>query len=497
MFDNIALGLSVAFTFQNLTFSFVGCVIGTAIGVLPGVGPVATISLLLPLTFGLDPITAMIMLAGIYYGAQYGGSTSAILLNLPGEVTAVVTTLEGHKMARAGRAGAALTVAALGSFFAGTVATLVVAGAGPLLTSVAMAFGPAEYFSLILLGLIAATVLAHGNILKSLAMIVLGVLFGLVGTDLQSGQIRFTLGFPQLFEGVGFVPLAMGLFGIAEIIRNLECPENRSGTVSRVGKLWLTKEEFSRSVPSVLRGTALGSLLGVLPGGGLALSTFASYMLERKVSKHREEFGSGAIEGVAGPESANNAASQTSFIPMLTLGIPANAVMALMIGALMIQGIQPGPRMIDEQPTLFWGLIASMWIGNLMLLVINLPLVGVWVSLLKVPYKYLYPAILVFCGIGAYSVNNSAFDVYQTAVFGLIGYALIKLEFEPAPLLIGFVLGPMLEEYLKRAMVLSRGDVSVFIDRPVSAVFLALGALALAAMILPSIRRRKEEAIAE
>ncbi len=400
-------------------------------------------------------------------------------------------------MARAGRAGAALTVAALGSFFAGTVATLVVAGAGPLLTSVAMAFGPAEYFSLILLGLIAATVLAHGNILKSLAMIVLGVLFGLVGTDLQSGQIRFTLGFPQLFEGVGFVPLAMGLFGIAEIIRNLECPENRSGTVSRVGKLWLTKDEFSRSVPSVLRGTALGSLLGVLPGGGLALSTFASYMLERKVSKHREEFGSGAIEGVAGPESANNAASQTSFIPMLTLGIPANAVMALMIGALMIQGIQPGPRMIDEQPTLFWGLIASMWIGNLMLLVINLPLVGVWVSLLKVPYKYLYPAILVFCGIGAYSVNNSAFDVYQTAVFGLIGYALIKLEFEPAPLLIGFVLGPMLEEYLKRAMVLSRGDVSVFIDRPVSAVFLALGALALAAMILPSIRRRKEEAIAE
>jgi len=497
MLDNLELGLSVAFTFQNLAFSFVGCVIGTAIGVLPGVGPVATISLLLPLTFGLDPITSMIMLAGIYYGAQYGGSTSAILLNLPGEVTAVVTTLEGHKMARAGRAGAALTVAAIGSFFAGTVATLVVAGAGPLLTTVAMAFGPAEYFSLILLGLIAATVLAHGNILKSLAMIVLGVLFGLVGTDLQSGQIRFTLGFPQLFEGVGFVPLAMGLFGIAEIIRNLECPENRSGTVSRVGKLWLTKDEFSRSVPSVLRGTALGSLLGVLPGGGLALSTFASYMLERKVSKHREEFGSGAIEGVAGPESANNAASQTSFIPMLTLGIPANAVMALMIGALMIQGIQPGPRMIDEQPTLFWGLIASMWIGNLMLLVINLPLVGVWVSLLKVPYKYLYPAILVFCGIGAYSVNNSAFDVYQTVVFGLIGYALIKLEFEPAPLLIGFVLGPMLEEYLKRAMVLSRGDVSVFIDRPVSAVFLALGALALAAMILPSIRRRKEEAIAE
>ena len=497
MLENLALGLSVAFTTQNLAFAFFGCLIGTAIGVLPGVGPVATISLLLPMTFGLDPITAMIMLAGIYYGAQYGGSTSAILLNLPGEVTAVVTTLEGHKMARAGRAGAALAVAAIGSFFAGTVATLVVAAAGPLLTSVAMSFGPAEYFSLILLGLIAATVLAQGNMFKSLAMIVVGLLLGLAGTDLQSGQIRFTLGFPQLFEGVGFVPLAMGLFGIAEIIRNLECPENRSGTISRVGSLWLTKKEFARSVPPVLRGTALGSLLGILPGGGLALSTFASYMLERKVSKYRDEFGQGAIEGVAGPESANNAASQTSFIPMLTLGIPANAVMALMIGALMIQGIQPGPRMIEEQPTLFWGLIASMWIGNLMLLIINLPLIGIWVSLLKVPYKYLYPAILVFCGIGAYSVNNAAFDIYQTVLFGFVGYVLIKLEFEPAPLLIGFVLGPLLEENLKRAMVLSRGDVSVFIERPVSAAFLILGMLALAAMILPAIRRKKDEALAE
>ncbi|CCV16531.1 tripartite tricarboxylate transporter permease [Mesorhizobium sp. STM 4661] len=497
MLENLALGFSTAVTFQNLGFAFIGCVIGTAIGVLPGVGPVATISLLLPLTFGLDPITSMIMLAGIYYGAQYGGSTSAILLNLPGEVTAVVTTLEGHKMALAGRAGAALAVAALGSFFAGTVATLFVAASGPVLTGVAMSFGPAEYFSLILLGLIAATVLAQGSIFKSLAMIVLGVVLGLVGTDVQSGQLRFTLGFPQLFEGVGFVPLAMGIFGVAEIIRNLECPENRAGTASRVGKLWLTKTEFKRAVPSVLRGTALGSLLGILPGGGLALSTFASYMLERKVSKYRHEFGSGAIEGVAGPESANNAASQTSFIPMLTLGLPANAVMALMIGALMIQGIQPGPRMIAEQPTLFWGLIASMWIGNLMLVIINLPLVGVWVWLLKVPYKYLYPAILVFCGIGAYSINNSVFDVYQTAVFGLVGYALIKLEFEPAPLLIGFVLGPMMEEYLKRAMLLSHGDVGVFVERPLSAVFLLLGVLALGAMVMPSIRRKKDQALSE
>lgn len=497
MIDHLMLGFSVALTFENLGFAFFGCLVGTAIGVLPGVGPLATISLLLPLTFGLDPITSMIMLAGIYYGAQYGGSTSAILLNLPGEVTAVVTTLEGHKMARAGRAGAALAVAAIGSFFAGTVATLVVALAGPSLTAVALSFGPAEYFSLIFLGLVVTTVLVQGNLFKSLAMIVLGVALGLVGTDLQSGQLRFTLGFLELFEGVGFVPLAMGLFGIAEIIRNLEDPENRSGSVARVGSLWLTKTEFRRSIPPVLRGTVLGSILGVLPGGGLALSTFASYMLERKVSKYRHEFGSGAIEGVAGPESANNAASQTSFIPMLTLGIPANAVMALMIGALMIQGIQPGPRMITEQPTLFWGLIASMWIGNLMLLVINLPLIGVWVSLLKIPYKYLYPAILMFCAIGAYSVNNAVFDVYQMVLFGLVGYLLMKLRFEPAPLLIGFVLGPMLEEYLKRSMVLSRGSVSVFFERPLSAVFLVFAVLLLMAMILPSVRRKKNEALEE
>lgn len=497
MLDNLLLGFSVAFTFQNLAFAFIGCLIGTAIGVLPGIGPLATIALLLPITFGLDPITSMIMLAGIYYGAQYGGSTSAILLNLPGEVTAVVTTLEGHKMALAGRAGAALAIAAIGSFIAGTFATLVVAASGPLLTSVALSFGPAEYFSLILLGLIIASVLAEGNIFKSLAMIVLGVALGLVGTDNQSGQVRFSMGFPQLFEGINFAAIAMGLFGIAEIIRNLENPESRRGTISQIGTLWLTKEEVQRAVPPVFRGTLLGSLLGILPGGGLALSTFASYMLERKVSKYRHEFGSGAIEGVAGPESANNAASQTSFIPMLTLGIPANAVMALMIGALMIQGIQPGPRIVETQPQLFWGLIVSMWIGNLMLLVINLPLIGVWVSLLKVPYRYLYPTILVFCGIGVYSVNNSTFDIYTTALFGLVGYVLIKLRCEPAPLLIGFVLGPMLEEYLRRAMVISRGDPSVFVERPVSAILLVIGLAALVTMLLPSLRHKKDQALQE
>jgi TctA family transporter len=437
------------------------------------------------------------MLSGIYYGAQYGGSTSAILLNLPGEVTAVVTTLEGHKMAKRGRAGAALATAAIGSFFAGTVATLVVAASGPLLTNLALSFGPAEYFSLILLGLIIATVLAQGSIFKSIAMLVLGVALGLVGTDVQSGQVRFSFGFFELFEGIDFVAVAMGIFGVAEIIRNLEHPENRSGTVAKVGSLMLTKEEFKRATPSVIRGTIVGSILGILPGGGLALSTFASYMLERKVSKYGHEFGTGAIEGVAGPESANNAASQTSFIPMLTLGIPANAVMALMIGGLMIHGIQPGPGVIQAQPALFWGLIVSMWIGNLMLLVINLPLIGMWVSLLRLPYKYLYPAILVFCAIGVYSVNYSPFNVFETVLFGFLGYLFFKLALEPAPLLIGFVLGPMLEEYLRRAMVVSRGSAWVFVERPVSAVLLAIAALALGAMLLPSIRRKKDQALEE
>ena len=497
MLDNLILGFSVALTLTNLSFAFLGCLLGTAIGVLPGVGPLATIALLLPITFGLDPTTAIIMLAGIYYGAQYGGSTSAILLNLPGEITSVVTTLEGHKMAINGRAGAALAVAAIGSFFAGTVATLIVAASGPLLTSLALSFGPAEYFSLILLGLIITTVLAQGNILKPLAMITLGVALGTVGTDIQSGQVRFTFGFAQLFEGISFVALAMGVFGIAEIIKDLEHPDNRPRSLAKVGRLMLTREEVRRATPSVLRGTVLGSILGILPGGGLALSTFTSYILERKVSKYRNEFGSGAIEGVAGPESANNAASQTSFIPMLTLGLPANAVMALMAGALMIQGIQPGPRMVEAQPELFWGLIASMWIGNLMLLVINLPLIGLWVSLLRVPYRFLFPSILVFCAIGAYSVNNTVFDIYQTVFFGFVGYLLIKLRCEPAPLLIGFVLGPMLEEYLRRGLVLSRGSPLVFIERPVSAILLGIGVIVLAAMLLPKVRHKKDEALAE
>jgi TctA family transporter len=497
LLTNLAHGFSVALSVDNLIFAFIGCLIGTAIGVLPGIGPVATISLLLPITFGQPATTAIIMLAGIYYGAQYGGSTTAILLNLPGEVSSVVTTLEGYMMARRGRAGAALTIAAVGSFFAGSVATIFVAASGPLLTSVALSFGPADYFSLMLLGLIISAVLAQGSVIKAIAMVVLGVSLGLVGTDVQTGQQRFTFGIPELSDGIGFVTIAMGMFGIAEIILNLERPESRSVLTTKVDSLWLTREETMRSIPSVLRGTALGSVLGILPGGGASLSAFGSYMMERRLSKYKHEFGTGAIEGVAGPESANNAASQTSFIPLLTLGIPGNAVMALMVGALIIQGIQPGPRMVEAQPDLFWGLIASMWVGNLMLLIINLPLIGMWVKLLQVPYKFMYPAILTFCAIGVYSLNNNVFDVYQMLTFGIFGYLCSKLRMEPAPLLIGFVLGPMMEEHLRRAMLLSRGDAMVFFERPISATLLGIGFIALATMLLPGLRRKKDAALQE
>ncbi|PZW48440.1 TctA family transporter [Humitalea rosea] len=497
LLSNLAHGFGVALTLNNLLFALLGALIGTAIGVLPGIGPVATISLLLPITFGQPATTAIIMLAGIYYGAQYGGSTTAILLNLPGEVSSVVTTLEGYKMARNGRAGAALAIAAIGSFFAGSVATVLVAASGPLLTEIALSFGPADYFSLMFLGLIISAVLAQGSVVKSVGMVVVGVGLGLVGTDVQTGQQRFTFGVPELSDGIGFVAIAMGMFGISEIILNLEKPEARSVLSSKVGQLWLTKAEWKRAIPSVLRGTAVGSILGILPGGGAALASFASYMMERKMSRYRHEFGTGAIEGVAGPESANNAASQTSFIPLLTLGIPANAVMALMVGALIIQGIQPGPRMVESQPDLFWGLIASMWIGNAMLLVINLPMIGMWVKLLQVPYRFLYPSILIFCLIGVYSLNNNVFDVYLTVAFGFIGYMCSKLKLEGAPLLIGFVLGPMMEEHLRRAMLLSRGDPSVFFERPISATMLAIAALALAAMLLPNIRKGKDKALSE
>jgi TctA family transporter len=496
LIGNLVLGFSVAFDPYNLVFCFFGVLIGTLIGVLPGIGPVATLAMLLPITFYLAPIPALIMLSGIYYGAQYGGSTTAILINLPGESSSVVTCLDGHQMALRGRAGAALAVAALGSFFAGCVATVLIAVASPPLSKVALQFGAAEYFSLMVLGLIGAVVLAQGSLIKAIAMIFLGLLLGLVGTDLNSGQQRYTFGIPELSDGIGFVILAMGLFGLAEIITNLEKTEKREISAV-VGKLMPNREEFRRSVPAVMRGTVLGSLLGILPGGGALLASFAAYTFEKKVSKTPERFGKGAVEGVAAPESANNAGAQTSFIPMLTLGIPSNPVMALMIGAMTIQGIAPGPRVMTQQPDLFWGIIASMWIGNAMLVIINLPLIGIWVRLLKVPYRLLFPMILVLCAIGVYSLNSSAFEVGMTALFGVLGYLFYKLGCEPAPMLLGFILGPLMEENLRRALVLSRGDPTVFLTRPISLTLLVLAALLLAMVILPTFRKTREEAFKE
>ena len=494
---NLGLGLSVALQPHNLAFCFLGCLLGTLVGVLPGIGPTATIAMLLPITLGLDPSTSLIMLAGIYYGAQYGGSTTAILINLPGESSSAVTAIDGYQMAKRGRAGIALATAALGSFFAGTVATVILALFAPPLAAAALNFGSAEYFSLMVLGLISAVALAHGSVLKATAMIVVGLLFGLVGADLYSGAPRFTFGIPELADELNFVAVAVGIFGIAEILRNLENETDRDVMVKKVTNLWPTREDFRRMAAPVVRGTALGSILGVLPGGGAILASFASYSVEKKLSRTPEEFGKGAIEGVAGPESANNAGAQTSFIPMLTLGIPANPVMALMIGAMIIQGIVPGPNVVNQNPELFWGIIASMWAGNLMLVLLNLPLIGLWVRLLTIPYYLLFPAIMAFAAIGIYSINSNPYDLYTLAVFGALGYALVRFGCEPAPLLLGFILGPMLEEHLRRAMIISRGDPTVFFTRPISATLLALSAIVLVVVLLPSVRRKREEVFVE
>ena len=499
LLNNLALGFGVAFTLQNLLYAFGGAVLGTLIGVLPGLGPVATIAMLLPSIYALDATPALIMLAGIYYGAQYGGSTTAILINVPGESSSVVTAIDGYQMARKGRAGAALAAAGLGSFFAGCVGTVIIAAFAPPLTELAFKFGPAEYFSLMVLGLIGAVVLASGSLLKAISMIILGLLLGQINTDVISGTPRFSFDIPELTDGIGFVVIAMGIFGFGEIIANLGQPaEHREVFTKDVKGLWPTKEDFKEAWPSVLRGTTLGSLLGVLPGGGALLASFAAYTLEKKVAKNpRVPFGKGAIQGVAGPESANNAGAQTSFIPMLTLGIPPNAVMALMVGAMTIKGIQPGPQVMTSNPELFWGLIASMWIGNLMLVVLNLPLIGIWIKLLTVPYRFLFPAIVVFCCIGTYTLNNNNFDVFMTALFSVIGYLFYKLSCEPAPLLLGFILGPMMEENLRRALLLSRGDWMTFMTRPLSAGLLIAAALMIVVVMLPSIKSKREEAFQE
>ena len=497
LFSNLALGFGVALTPINLMYCLIGVLLGTLIGVLPGIGPVATIAMLLPITFSLSPITALIMLAGIYYGAQYGGSTSAILVNLPGESSSVVTCLDGYQMARQGRAGPALATAAIGSFFAGCVATIIVAMFAPPLAEVALKFGPSEYFSLMVLGLVAAVVLAHGSVVKAVAMVILGLLLGLVGTDVNSGVLRFAFGVAELADGIGFVTVAMGVFGTAEIITNLELKDKREVFTSKVTNLFPSKDDFKRIWKPILRGTALGSMLGILPGGGALLASFGAYTLEKKVSVNGHMFGKGAIEGVAAPEAANNAGAQTSFIPLLTLGIPSNAVMALMIGAMMIQGIAPGPQVMTEKPQLFWGMIASMWVGNLMLVVLNLPMIGLWIKLLTVPYRILYPSILVFMAIGVFSLSNNPFDVLQMMLFGLLGYVFVKLACEPAPLLLGFILGPLMEENLRRAMLLSRGDPWVFFQKPISAGFLIASILLLVILALPALRKKREEAFQE
>jgi putative tricarboxylic transport membrane protein len=494
---NLALGFHTALSLNNIFLCFVGCMVGTLIGVLPGVGPIATIAMLLPITFGFDPTGALIMLAGIYYGAQYGGSTTAILVNIPGEATSVVTVLDGHQMAKQGRAGVALGMAAIGSFFAGTVATLFIAALGQPLTRLAQLFGPAEYFSLMIMGLVFAVVLARGSILKAICMILAGLLLATVGTDLETGQERLTLGIQDLSDGIDFAVLAMGIFGFAEIVRNLENPETRDVVRAAIGRLLPDKEDFRQSYMPILRGTIVGAILGILPGNGAVLGPFASYTIEKKLAKDPRRFGRGAIEGVAGPESANNAGAQTAFIPLLTLGIPPNAVMALMVGAMTIHGIIPGPQVMTKNPELFWGMIVSMWLGNLMLLVINLPLIGIWVRLLKVPYRMMFPAIMIFCCIGIYSINNSTSDVLFTAFFGLVGYILLKLGFEPAPMLLGFVLGKLMEEKLRQALILSRGSFMTFVERPISGVLLAVALIMLVVALIPSVRKGRDEVFVE
>ena len=497
LLGNLALGLATAVSVQNLFYCFVGVLLGTLIGVLPGIGPVATIAMLLPITYALPPTAALIMLAGIYYGAQYGGSTTAILVNLPGEASSVVTCLDGYQMARQGRAGPALAIAAIASFVAGTVSTLICALLAAPLAMVATQFGPAEYFSLMVLGLIGAVVIAHRSILNAVGMVIVGLILGLVGTDVNTGTQRFTFGVADLFDGIGFIVVAVGVFAIAEIVSNLEQKETREVFTDKVGSLMPSREDLRQSALPIARGTLVGSVLGILPAGGALIASFAAYAVEKKVAKDPSRFGKGAIEGVAGPEAANNAGAQTSFIPMLTLGIPPNVVMALMIGGMMIHNIQPGPQVMTKNPQLFWGLIASMWLGNLMLVVLNLPLVGIWVRLLSLPYRFLYPAIILFCCIGVYTLSSNTFDVGLVVLFGALGYLLARIGCEPAPMLLGFILGPMMEEYFRRALIIERGDFMVFINRPISAGLLTTALLVAVSMSLPAISTWRRRAVAQ
>lgn len=480
LFDNLLLGFQVASDPTILWYCFFGVFLGTAVGVLPGIGALAAISLLLPMTYHMSPTAAIVMLAGVYYGAQYGGSTASILMNLPGGPASAVTCLDGYPMARKGKAGIALFITTIASLFGAMIGLVLLVLFSPAIAEVGLKFGPAELFSMMVMGLVAASSMGTGSPIKGLAMVVMGVLLGMVGTDVNSGAARFTMDIPELMDGINLVALAMGLFGVAEVVRGIHGQDE----TQKIEKVTLrsmipTKQEMNRSYPAMLRGSALGSALGALPGVGPSIAAFMAYAIEKKVAKNPAEFGQGAVQGIAAPESANNAAAQTAFVPSLSLGIPGDAVMAIMLGALIIHGIQPGPMLITEQPEMFWGLVVSFFIGNIMLVLLNIPTIGIWVSLLRIPFTWLYPAILVFVALGVYSVNNNHFDIYMVAVLGVVGYLFMLLRFEAAPLLLGYILGPMVEENLRRALLLSRGDPSIFVDRPISATLLAITALML------------------
>jgi TctA family transporter len=491
LFHNLVLGFTVALTLQNLMYCFLGVFLGTMIGVLPGIGPLATMAMLLPLTMSLPPTSALIMLAGIYYGSDYGGSTTAILVNLPGEGSSVVTLLDGHPMAKQGRAGPALSIAAMGSFFAGCVGTLIIALVGPPLAYVALEFNSPEYFSLMVMALVCSAVVGTGSLLKSLAMVIAGLLVGIVGTDVSTGKLRFDFGVPELSDGIGIAVVAMGLFGLTEIMRNLAGPQmTQMISGAKIQGLMPRWQDLKISFGPILRGSSIGAVFGPLPGLGGTVSAFTSYLVEKKLAKDPSRFGKGAIEGVAGPETANNACAQTTFVPMLTLGVPGSASMALMLGAMIMQGITPGPQVMTSRPDLFWGLIASMWIGNGMLLVLNLPLIGIWVKLLQVPYRLLFPIIMTMMGIGIYGLNNSGTDVLLMALFGFVGYVLVKLGCSFPPMILALVLGPLMEENLRRSLQLSEGDPSVFFTRPISAGFMVATGVLLLLFILPAFRRK-------
>ncbi|OGK84662.1 MAG: transporter, partial [Candidatus Rokubacteria bacterium GWC2_70_16] len=492
LLQQLGLGFAVALQPQNLFYCFLGVFIGTLIGVLPGIGPVGAMSLLLPATFKVAPEAAIIMLAGIYYGAMYGGSTTSILVNIPGEAASVVTCLDGYQMARQGRAGPALAMAAFGSFIAGTLSIVGLMLLAPPLSRVAIAFGPPEYFSLMVLGLTILIYLAHGSMAKALLLAAVGIVLGLVGLDSINARPRLTFDRMELVDGVGLVPIVMGLFGVAEVLLNIEETIKREVFDTKIRGLLPSAADWVASRWALVRGSLVGFFLGILPGGGAVIASFLSYALEKRLSKHPERFGKGAIEGVAAPEAANNAATGGAFIPLLTLGVPPNVVMALLLGAFMIHGVQPGPLMMKQNPGLFWGIIASMYIGNLMLLILNLPLIGIWVQVLKIPYRILFPLILLFCLIGVYTVSNAIFDIYVMIAFGVVGYLMKKFAYEPAPLVLAFVLGPLLENNLRKSLILSQGDFALFFTRPISAVCLTLTLVLLVSPLVPQLGKKRQ-----